>query len=147
MKWWVHSVKKEMLRDFDQSLPMALLKAREKVMSQFRPILRDHDVTEQQWRVVRALYGTEGLEATALAEKTILLMPSLTRIVKTLEEKQWIGRKTVDGDSRRRLIRLSSKGRKLYEQVAPLSEREYQKIENKIGKSTLAKLHQLLEQI
>ncbi len=140
-------MKKRLLRDFDHSLPMALLKAREKVMSRFRPILRDHGVTEQQWRVVRALYGTDGLEATALAEKTILLMPSLTRIIKTLEEKQWIGREAVDGDSRRRRIRLSSKGKKLYEKIAPLSEHEYQNIENKIGKETLAEIYELLKKI
>jgi len=38
------------LRDFQKNLPMALLKARESVMAHFRPILREHDITEQQWR-------------------------------------------------------------------------------------------------
>jgi len=50
------------LRDFQKNLPMALLRARESVMSHFRPILRDHDITEQQWRVIRALHGSGGVE-------------------------------------------------------------------------------------
>ena len=43
------------MRTFSQSLPMALLRAREAVMRRFRPGLRCHGVTEQQWRVLRAL--------------------------------------------------------------------------------------------
>ena len=43
------------LRDFEQSLPMELLKAREAAMARFRPMLRSHGLTEQQWRVLRAL--------------------------------------------------------------------------------------------
>jgi hypothetical protein len=43
------------LRDFSKSLPMALMRTREAVMKRFRPSLRDHALTEQQWRVLRAL--------------------------------------------------------------------------------------------
>lgn len=95
------------MRDFSLSLPMALLKARESVMARFRPILQDHGLTEQQWRVIRALYDTNGLEVTELAECTLLLMPSLTRILKSLEERNLVKRASVKGDNRRRLIRIS----------------------------------------
>jgi len=124
---------------------MALMRARESVMAQFRPILRAHDVTEQQWRVIRALYGHKGLEITALSERTLLLMPSLTRILKTLEEQKLIKRFAVTGDNRRRLIRLAARGRDLYDKMAPLSEAEYQKIEAQIGKDKLEQLYALLE--
>jgi hypothetical protein len=40
-------------RDTRRALPIALLRAREAVMVRFRPILRYHGVTEQQWRVMR----------------------------------------------------------------------------------------------
>jgi hypothetical protein len=42
-------------RSFARSLPMALLKAREAVMVRFRPSLRAHGLTEQQWRVLRIM--------------------------------------------------------------------------------------------
>ena len=35
------------LRDFEHSLPMELLKAREAAMARFRPMLRDHGLTDQ----------------------------------------------------------------------------------------------------
>jgi homoprotocatechuate degradation regulator HpaR len=135
------------LRDFQRNLPMALLRAREAVMGHFRPILRDHDITEQQWRVIRALFGHDGLEVTALAEKTLLLMPSLTRILKTLEEQKLVNKTAVEGDNRRKLIRLANRGRDLYKKMAPLSEAEYKKIEAQLGSKKLTELYKLLSSI
>ncbi len=135
------------LRDFQRNLPMALLRARESVMGQFRPNLRKHDITEQQWRVVRALYGHDGMEITALAEQTLLLMPSLTRILKALEGKKIVKRYAVSGDNRRSLIRLSAPGKTLHQKVAPLAETEYASIEARIGKANLSKLYDLLEKV
>ncbi|MDU3928149.1 MAG: homoprotocatechuate degradation operon regulator HpaR, partial [Enterobacter asburiae] len=37
------------------SLTIALLQAREAAMSYFRPIVKRHNLTEQQWRIVRVL--------------------------------------------------------------------------------------------
>ncbi len=135
------------LRDFHRNLPMALLRARESVMGQFRPNLRKHDITEQQWRVVRALYGHDGMEITALSEQTLLLMPSLTRILKALEGKKIVKRFAVRGDNRRSLIRLSAIGKTLHQKVAPLAETEYAAIEARIGKANLIKLYDLLEKV
>ncbi len=43
------------------SLTIALLQAREAAMTYFRPIVKSHNLTDQQWRIVRippiALYG------------------------------------------------------------------------------------------
>lgn len=66
------------LREFSRSLPMALLRAREAVMRHFRPSLRAFDVTEQQWRVLRALSAIPEIEVTELANATFLLAPSLS---------------------------------------------------------------------
>lgn len=133
------------MRDFSLSLPMALLKARESVMARFRPILQDHGLTEQQWRVIRALYDTNGLEVTELAECTLLLMPSLTRILKSLEERNLVKRASVKGDNRRRLIRISPRGCTLYSKIAPLSEAEYWKLEQRIGGKKLEEFYLLLD--
>ena len=61
------------MRDFAHSLPMALLKAREAVMAGFRPDLEAHDLTEQQWRVLRVLTEHPGITTGELAERAALL--------------------------------------------------------------------------
>ena len=61
------------LRQFEHSLPMELLKAREAAMAKFRPMLRDHGLTEQQWRVIRALADFDRIDASELARRSFLL--------------------------------------------------------------------------
>ena len=59
------------MREFSRSLPMSLLRAREAVMRQFRPSLRNHGLTEQQWRILRALTAVEAIEVTELARQHV----------------------------------------------------------------------------
>src|SRR5579884_3047454 len=89
------------MREFSRSLPMSLLRAREAVMRQFRPSLRRHDLTEQQWRILRALSATDAIEVTELARTAFLLGPSLSRILRDLEARKLIERKTAKTDLRR----------------------------------------------
>ena len=138
------------MRPFEQSLPMALLKAREATMRLFRPMLAEHDLTEQQWRVLRALTAsTEPLEVAPLAEQTSLLAPSVSRILVNLEERDLIIRQIVEHDQRRSVISLSAAGSKLVDDIAPSSEATYGRIEAQFGTSRLAsllaELHDLAE--
>lgn len=133
------------MRPFDQSLPMALLRAREAAMRRFRPLLAEHDLTEQQWRVLRALTATDGpVEPTVLAERTFLLPPSLSRILSNLEGRGLIERSVATHDQRRSLIELSPDGRILVRTVAPSSEAAYARIEQRFG---TARLQHLLEEL
>ena len=52
---------------------MALLRAREAVMREFRAALRRHGLTEQQWRVLRALTARDEMEILALADRILVL--------------------------------------------------------------------------
>lgn len=71
-------------RNTRRSVPIALLRAREAVMSHFRPMLAQHDITEQQWRVIRILAETDIVDASEMAERAFILAPSLTRIIARL---------------------------------------------------------------
>src|SRR5215470_17572845 len=113
------------MRAFSQSLPMALLRAREAVMRRFRPGLRRHGVTEQQWRVLRALAHSGPMEVTELASATFLLAPSLSRILPDMETRALIKRTQADADLRRSVISLEPKGLRLIASHAPFSEATY----------------------
>ena len=49
-----------------RNLALLLLQARESVMAEFRPLLNEHGLTEQQWRVIRALLHDGPLEPRQL---------------------------------------------------------------------------------
>ena len=125
------------LRDINRSLPMQLLLARESTMSLFRPMLRSFGITDQQWRVIRVLASCEKLEAFELATQSIILPPSLTRILKNLEEGGLLSRSSDQSDQRKVLISLTKRGRKLYQAVVPESEKIYRALEAKIGEAEL----------
>jgi homoprotocatechuate degradation regulator HpaR len=132
------------MREFSRSLPMSLLRAREAVMRQFRPSLRRHDLTEQQWRILRALSATDTIEVTELARTAFLLGPSLSRILRDLEARKLIERKTAKTDLRRGVVSISEKGVKLMEVVAPSSEAIYSAITKRYGAKKLAELQEML---
>ena len=119
---------------------MQLLQARESTMFLFRPMLRQFGLTDQQWRVIRVLATNKQIEAFELSQQSMILPPSLTRILKNLEEKGFVKRSTDIGDQRKVLISLSARGQKKYQQVVPASEKIYRSIERKLGKRDLTEL-------
>ncbi|WP_291858393.1 homoprotocatechuate degradation operon regulator HpaR [Bradyrhizobium sp.] len=132
------------MRDFSRSLPMSLLRAREAVMRQFRPSLRLHGLTEQQWRILRALAAAETIEVTELARVAFLLGPSLSRILRDLEARHLIERRVVRADQRRTEVSISAKGLELIKAVAPSSEAIYAAITRRYGARKLAELQDML---
>ncbi len=132
------------MREFSRSLPMSLLRAREAVMRHFRASLRDHGLTEQQWRILRALASVEVIEVTELARTAFLLAPSLSRILRDLEARKLIERKVAKADLRRGLVSISARGFRLMETVAPSSEAIYAAITRRYGARKLAELQDML---
>ncbi len=120
------------------------LRAREAVMRQFRPSLRRHDLTEQQWRILRALAAIDAIEVTELARTAFLLGPSLSRILRDLDARGLIERKSAKTDLRRGVISISEKGLRLMEVVAPSSEAIYAAITRRYGARKLAELQDML---
>lgn len=135
------------MRDFSRSLPMALLRAREAVMRHFRPSLRAHGLTEQQWRILRALTSAEDIEVTELARLACLLAPSLSRILRDLETRRLVQRRVVKADLRRSVVSITAQGLRLIEAVAPSSEAIYAEITARYGAAKLADLQQALHRL
>jgi homoprotocatechuate degradation regulator HpaR len=132
------------MRDFSRSLPMSLLRAREAVMRHFRASLRSHGLTEQQWRILRALAAIDEIEVTELARVAFLLGPSLSRILRDLEARHLIERRVVKADLRRGMVSISARGLRLMAAVAPSSEAIYAAITRRYGARRLAELQQML---
>ena len=134
-------------RDTRRSLPIALLRAREAVMARFRPVLQAQDVTEQQWRVIRVLAEQSPLDATELADRACILAPSLTRIIRSLEERGLILRERDQGDGRRILLSLSEKGLEIIYNVSPASRAVYADLEERYGRDRIEALLEMLSDL
>jgi len=104
------------LPETSRSLPIALTRAREKVMLPIRQMLAASGITEQQWRVLRVLYEQGPLDSTTLADQACLLMPSLTRIVQSMVNNGYVKRVDHEEDRRRHTIAIAQKGKMIIQQ-------------------------------
>lgn len=137
----------ELLPSTSRSLPIALLRAREKVMGPIRALLTDLDVTEQQWRVLRVLQETGPMEPTRISEDACLLLPSLTRILQKLEEKEMIWRKPDKADRRRQIVQIAPRGMALIEANLERSLAVLEDVRQKMGPDRYDALLDLLGEL
>ena len=85
-----------------RNLPLLLLRAREALMQHYRPGLRAHGLSDQQWRVLRVLREHEGgLETGRLAQQAYILGPSLTGMLARMEKSGLVARQRCPDDARR----------------------------------------------
>ena len=131
----------------DRALPLALLRARETVMSPIRRVLKAHDVTDQQWRVLRVLHENGVMDAKELAKSACVLAPSLTRIIKHLEQQDMLTRCADGKDGRRVLLDILPSGAELIESVTPEVQVIYQGLNDKYGAQKMSDLLDLLHDV
>lgn len=135
------------LRRTERSLPIALLRARERVMGPIRDMLATSGINEQKWRVLRVVDEQGPLEQTAIADAACLLLPSLTRILHTMEDEGLLTRQPDASDRRKSIVTLTDAGRALIDLHAAKSGQLLTKLETRFGAEKLNVLLNLLEDL
>jgi len=129
------------------SLTLSLLQAREAAMAFFRPLLNEHDLTEQQWRVIRILKQQGELENYQLAELACILKPSMTGVLGRLERDGLVRRQKAAQDQRRVFVSLTEGGEACFASMKEGMEANYQKIQAQFGEEKLQQLMGLLNDL
>ncbi|OAT43670.1 homoprotocatechuate degradative operon repressor [Hafnia paralvei ATCC 29927] len=130
-----------------ESLTIALLQARETAMGFFRPILKSHNLTEQQWRIIRVLADGQSIDFHELSCKTCISRPSLTGILTRKERDRLILRLKPVSDQRKLYISLTPDGKLLYEKARLQVEEGYQAIEQAFSSEKMTQLTLLLDEL
>ena len=107
------------LPPFNFGVAAALLRAREAVMRPLRPVLREHGLTEQQWRLLRVVMNSGPMEIGLVSDAAMLLSPSVSRIVREMVERGLIKKEGDAKDARRVIIRITAEGESLVHSSAP----------------------------
>jgi len=135
------------LRRTARSLPIALLRARETVMGPVREMLASSGVNEQKWRVLRVLAEAGPLDQSLLAERACLQLPSLTRILRAMEDQGLVTRATDAEDRRRSIVTISEPGQTLLATHAAESMAIFARLEEAYGRERMEQLLDLLEDL
>lgn len=135
------------LRRMRRSLPIALLRARETVMGPIREMLSQSDINEQKWRVLRVLDERGPCELTQVAKDACLLLPSLTRIIRAMEEEGLASRSTDEVDRRKSIATITDAGRALILAHMAESNAIFSRLERDFGHEKLEQLLDLLDEL
>jgi homoprotocatechuate degradation regulator HpaR len=128
-----------------RNLPQLMLQAREALMAQFRPILNENGVTEQQWRIVRSLLMQGPLEPRQLCELCQISSPSIVGVLVRMEEAGLVDRERMEGDQRRVRVSATARSRQLGRRMIPAIEERYASIEKLVGVKTLQQAYDVLD--
>ena len=134
-----------------RNLPRLLLQAREAVMAHTRPGLRQHGLSDQQWRVLRVLGehadDPQGIETGRVAREAYLLGPSLTGVLSRMERDGLIERERSAQDARRTVVRATALGLSKVQALQETIEAHYAWMEQHLGKAKLGQLYALLDAV
>ncbi|MDZ5431368.1 homoprotocatechuate degradation operon regulator HpaR [Pseudomonas fluorescens] len=129
------------------SLTLTLLQAREAAMGFFRPLLNQHGLTEQQWRIIRILRQYGEMESYQLAEQACILKPSMTGVLARMETAGITSRRKSPQDQRRVFVHLTEKGQQCFVAMSDGMESNYQRIQEQYGAEKLQQLLTLLNDL
>jgi homoprotocatechuate degradation regulator HpaR len=97
--------------------------------------------------VLRVLDELGEVEQSIIAKEACLLLPSLTRILRSMEADGQVSRRQDSQDKRRTLVQITEPGRQILAENMSTSQEIYQKIEAQMGREKLESLLDLLEDL
>lgn len=114
-------------------------------MQRFRPTLNEQGITEQQWRILRALLQEDGLEPRQLCGRCLISSPSITGVLARMEEAGLIERERMGHDKRRLKVTLTPRARAIGEHMTVMVEQQYAELEALVGVQALQQVYEVLD--
>ena len=103
------------------------------------------DLSKEQFVVLKYLYHKNGMIQNDLAFITDRSKTALTRLLSTLEKKNYIYRESGESDKRNKYVYLSEAGRTAYEEALPVIQRLISELQSGIKKEELIITQRVLD--
>lgn len=108
-------------------------------------LMEPHGITLQQYNILRILRGAgEPLPTMEIQNRMIQQTPAITRLIDTLEKKNFVLRTRSKGDRRQIYIEITPEGKKFAEALKPKLENLEDEIAGCLGNKDKVKMHKLL---
>jgi MarR family transcriptional regulator, organic hydroperoxide resistance regulator len=105
------------------------------------------DVTPEQWMVLIRLWEREGLAQAELSDLTLRDAPTMSRIVRGMEERDMVERRRSAEDGRVQLVFLTEHGRALQKKLVPVARGLVERMVRGVAKADLATTRRSLERM
>jgi len=124
-----------------------LLRAREKMMERFRPLLTANGLTEQQWRVIRALNENGPMEPRQISDICTISSPSMAGVLARMEAMELITKERFADDQRRILVSLTKKSIGLVRVISKDLEARYRELERTVGPEVVERVYSAIDDL
>ncbi len=106
----------------DKAVGFWLNRVYQRTRSEMYRLFAEHgeDVTPEQWMVLIRLWERDGLSQAEVSDATLRDAPTMSRILRTMEQRGLIQRERSEADGRVQLVKLTRQGRALKGKLVPL---------------------------
>jgi DNA-binding MarR family transcriptional regulator len=101
----------------DRFLPYLINRTATQINRRLLDILEQHGLTLTHWRVLAFLSRQDDLSIGELAQATMTEQSTLSRSLRSLEERGYVRRRGSSTDTRAVHVHLEAKGRKIFESI------------------------------
>lgn len=106
-------------KNSDIHLQIILQKAVKSINNKIGKDFREKGITVSQFSVLDVLYTKGEIRVCELIEKALSTSGNITVVIKNMEQKGWLYKKTCPTDKRAFLVGLTNEGKKLFETLLP----------------------------
>ena len=137
------------MNKFEKSLPMMLHRTLDTIIPRYRTVFKQHNISEQQWRILRVLWEEDHCTTAQLSRKSLLPAPSMVGIIDRMIAKNLIIRERSEDDRRKVYVRLTPHGNRLQAQITPQIDKVHEHIvsqcESEAWQTMISTLQQVIE--
>lgn len=128
---------------------LAILKTSDVLRRRVSQLLEPHEVTPQQYNVLRILRGAgpAGIPTLAIGERLVEETPGMTRLLDRMEAKKLVRRERCLHDRRQVLCYITQEGLSILEALDPHVAKADSHLLGKLSDSNLETLLSLLEEV
>jgi DNA-binding MarR family transcriptional regulator len=114
-----------------------------------REYTKRYELSMTEWRVMAVLarFNGEGMSAREVADRTAMDKVAVSRALARLTSAGRVSRSTHNGDKRRSVLRLTAKGWKIHDAVAPRARAHEREMLGKLNIEERRMLAQILDKL
>jgi DNA-binding MarR family transcriptional regulator len=114
-----------------------------------REYTKRYELSMTEWRVMAVLarFNGEGMSAREVADRTAMDKVAVSRALARLTSAGRVSRSTHNGDKRRSVLRLTAKGWKIHDAVAPRAREHEREMLGKLNAEERRMLAQILDKL
>ncbi|SAL70038.1 MarR family transcriptional regulator [Caballeronia udeis] len=117
------------------------------MMERFRPLLTANGLTEQQWRVIRALNENGPMEPRQISDICTISSPSMAGVLARMEAMELITKERFADDQRRILVSLTKKSIGLVRVISKDLEARYRELERTVGPEVVERVYSAIDDL